>query len=57
MQTPGCVAANACRDAGFEPGKPRSRREGDEAPDLVVATEMTFTHPEKETGPQSEARR
>ncbi len=33
------VAANACRDAGFEPFKPRSRREGDEAPDQVVATE------------------
>lgn len=33
------IAANACRDAGFEPFKPRSRRDGDEGPDQVVATE------------------
>ena len=32
------VVANACRDAGFEPFKPRSRREGDEAPDQVMTT-------------------
>lgn len=51
------VVANACRDAGFEPFRAKSRRDGEEAPSQVVATEITFTHPEKETGPRSEARR
>jgi hypothetical protein len=38
------AAVNACRDAGFEPERPRTVRIGDEAPNEVVATELELHH-------------
>lgn len=38
------TAYNACRDAGFEPARPKAVRQGDDAPDQVVATELEIHH-------------